>query len=74
MTQGDTRPPAIGALAEAAGKVFPLEVLKSGAGYYIGTLDTDGMPFSRESFEYWSQASDAETALQRGLWRQRREP
>jgi hypothetical protein len=63
-----------GKLAEAAGKCFPLQVLKSRAGYYIGTRDDDGSPYSRESVEYWEKLSDAEAALVDGRWTQKREP
>jgi hypothetical protein len=47
-----------------------LQVLKSAAGYYIGTADDDG-PVSRESEEYWSDRMVAQAALDRGAWTQR---
>ncbi len=37
-----------GILAAAAGYTLPLEILKSGRGYYIGTQCSEG-PVSRES-------------------------
>lgn len=74
MMQGEANPPATGELARAAGKVFPLEICKSRAGFFIGTRDEDGAPFSRESAEYWTQRDQAETALTHGHWTQRREP
>lgn len=67
---GSTIPPK-GMLAAAAGKAFALEVCKSAAGFYIGTLDEDGAPFTRESREYWSRREQAETALAKGLWTQK---
>lgn len=65
---------AQGELAKAAGMSFPLDVLKSRAGFYIGTRDAEGLPYSRESAEYWPQDSQARTALEQGRWTQRREP
>ncbi len=53
MTTGNDLGTVPGKLAEVAGKCFPLQVLKSRAGYYIGTCDEDGLPYSRESVEYW---------------------
>ena len=54
-------------------------VLKSGAGYYIGTFDYDPLsstfgPCSCESVEYWSTEAQAEEALFSGEWTQRTEP
>ena len=49
-----------------------LEVLKSNAGFYIGTFD-DG-PCSRESVEYFATKDQAERALAAGSWTQRSEP
>lgn len=40
----------------------PLQVLKSAAGYYIGYLDTDGCPYSRES-GYFPTQEAAQAAL-----------
>ncbi|HEB92329.1 MAG TPA: hypothetical protein ENI94_02465 [Gammaproteobacteria bacterium] len=59
-----------GLLAKQAGKTLPLTVLKSPAGYYIGT-SLDGVPYSRESVEYFSSSSQAEDAFQRDNWTQR---
>ena len=50
-----------------------LSVLKSSAGYYIGT-SMDSMPVSRESVEYWESESDAEAALQHSSFTQRQSP
>ena len=55
-------------------KVLPLQVLKSQAGYYIGTLDEDGMPCSRESNEYFSTEEAALKAFGCGGWTQKMTP
>lgn len=58
-------------------EVLPLQVLNSQAGFYLGTVDADGFPCSRESVEYWTTAAEAEAALAgvEGLdWTQRCEP
>lgn len=39
-----------------------LQVLRSGAGYYIGTLDAEGFPNSRDS-GYFASAGEAQAAL-----------
>lgn len=70
-----TAKPAIssGLLALAfVGKRLPLQVLRSAAGYYIGTFD-DG-PVSRESVEYFPTREAARHALETGAWTQRQEP
>lgn len=51
-----------GRLAKGAGYHLPLRVLRSAAGFYLGTADKEG-PVSRESMEYWPTAGDAERAL-----------
>jgi len=63
-----------GQLAQATGKTFALQVCRSAAGYYVGTHDEHGAPYSRESAEYWPTITAAETALRRGRWTQRLEP
>ena len=55
------------------GLTLPLEVLKSGAGFYIGT-STDEGPCSRESVEYWVHHSEAHDALKNHTWTQRHQP
>jgi hypothetical protein len=50
------------------GCAFELRVLKSPAGYYLGTLDEDGVPYSRESECYWQTFEDAESALESDDW------
>lgn len=52
------------------GVKLPLQILKSAAGFYLGTADDDG-PCSRESEEYWSDRGAAEAALRAGVFTQR---
>jgi hypothetical protein len=49
-----------------------VQVLQSAAGYYLGTLSSDGSPYSRESVEYWKKPLDATVALELGQWNARR--
>ena len=51
-----------------------LQVLKSNAGYYIGTIDPESGPCSRESMEYFPTEQAASTALSSGNFTQRSEP
>jgi hypothetical protein len=60
-----------GALAQAAGRHLELQVCKSAAGFYLGTRDDDGAPFTRESQEYWRKCERAEHALASGRWTQK---
>lgn len=56
--------------------MLPLEVLKSSAGYYLGTFDrglNEG-PCSRESEEYFDNEVDAQLALDTDQWTQRDQP
>lgn len=65
------RTESLGYLALAyLGERRPLQVLRSGAGYYIGTADEDG-PVSRESVEYFRSFHAANQALTTGCWQQR---
>lgn len=50
-----------------------LTVLKSAAGFYIGTID-DGGPVSRESVEYYPTLDQAAEALFCSTWTQRTNP
>lgn len=50
----------------ADGTVLPFEVLRSGAGFYIGTW-FDG-PYSKESDRYWSTRDKAQEAFDAGRW------
>lgn len=64
----------IGQLAkEYCNRELPLQVMKTNAGYYIGTCSDEG-PCSRESAEYWRHHSDAQEALDNGTFTQRDEP
>jgi hypothetical protein len=70
--EGDRVPPLKhGLLALASGSYFELQVCKSQAGHYIGTLDANGGPYTRESQEYWVDRVQAEMALQDGRWTQK---
>lgn len=61
-----------GVLAARYGYHLELQVLRSGAGWYLGTF-YEG-PFSRESVEYWRTEEEARTALESGNWTQRENP
>lgn len=63
-----------GKLAQACGQKLPLKVCRSQAGYYLGTQDEQGCPYSRESAEYWRTDKAASQALETGRWTQRQEP
>ena len=60
-----------GLLALASGSYFHLQVCKSQAGHYIGTLNADGEPYTRESQEYWVDQAQADQALRDGRWTQK---
>jgi hypothetical protein len=60
----------IGKIALRFGEELSLEILETGEGFYIGTLK-DGLPFSRESVEYYPTRARAEQALIRNTWTQR---
>ena len=60
-----------GLLALASGSYFQLQVCKSQAGHYIGTLNADGEPYTRESQEYWVDQAQADQALRDGRWTQK---
>lgn len=63
-----------GALALAfAGRLLPLQVVHSAAGYYIGTHNDEG-PVSRESVEYFPTPIAAQNALDTHAWTQRAYP
>ena len=68
----DLAPPSKhGLLALGTGKYLLLEVCKSQAGYYVGTLSSDGEPYTRESQEYWPKQAQADAALRDGSWTQK---
>ena len=58
---------------EYCGKRLPLQILRSNAGFYIGTADDDG-PVSRESAEYYVTRDAAQRAHALGDWTQRLYP
>jgi len=59
---------------DSGGKRYALQVMESAAGFYLGTRDEDGCPYSRESLEYWPDRTQAEAAMTSGEWTQRDEP
>ncbi|EOS94206.1 hypothetical protein LU631_07670 [Erwinia tracheiphila] len=59
-----------GILAAESGFTLPLQVLKSGRGYYVGTANHEG-PVSRESEEYFSSHKKVVQAFTTGAWTQR---
>jgi len=70
---GDTEE-LYGRLAATFGKRrLPLAICESRAGFYLGTKDEDGLPFSRES-QYWATRNEAERALMKRKWVQRLQP
>ncbi len=73
-TENETKSAGTGKLAQTAGRSFPLQVCRSAAGFYIGTLDEDGLPCSRESQEYWRREEQAQAALDHRLWTQKPNP
>lgn len=63
-----------GVLALDYGYKYELTILKSAAGFYIGTKDNEGMPFSRESVEYFKTEEEALQALSLESWTQKECP
>ena len=64
----------IGKMAkEICGVELPVTVLESQAGFYLGTEDR-GVPFSRESAEYFATRNLAEAALACEKFTQRMNP
>ena len=71
MAQEHMHPAHYGMLAEQfCGLHLPLTILRSNAGFYIGTADNEG-PVSRESVEYFPSNEDAASALANGEWTQK---
>ena len=56
------------------GQRLPLQVCRSAAGYYIGTIDVEQGPTSRESVQYFQTNQEARDALVTGQWQQRFHP
>jgi hypothetical protein len=63
-----------GMLAKKAGYRLLMKVCYSAAGYYIGTLDDNGFPVSRESAEYFVSNEEAEWTLINNKFTQRSNP
>lgn len=59
-----------GQLAVEAGERYLVEVLESARGFFLGTRNEEGMPFSRESRGYFPTREAADAALHRGTWLQ----
>lgn len=59
---------------QVSGQLLPVQVLRSAAGYYLGTALPSGEPVSRESECYFYSAREAQRALSRGVWDQRPRP
>lgn len=59
---------------EFCDKHLPLTVLRSNAGFYIGTYDDEEGPCSRESVEYFPSEESATKALETGAWTQKSNP
>ena len=53
---------------------LPLQVIRSNAGFFLGTQSADGEPVSRESMQYFLSEDSAEKALKTGNWTQRPRP
>lgn len=53
---------------------LPLRVLKSNAGWYIGTYDEGIGPISKESSGYFRTETEAQAALDSNSWVQRQHP
>lgn len=51
-------------------KELALQVLRSAAGFFIGTCDEESMGISRESSEYFPTSDAAQQALDKGTWTQ----
>lgn len=61
---------SFGQIALRYGEALPIDVLDGDTGFYIGTRK-DGLPFSRESDEYFATRAQAQQALATGAWTQR---
>ena len=77
MLPGETIASGAPSICEC-GHVFQLEVLRSGAGFYIGTTcrsvtgcEHAGEPYSREGLDYYDTPAIAQNELDTGQWRRR---
>lgn len=62
----------IGKLAASCGLQLQVGVMRSAAGFYLGTAE-EGIPFTRESNEYWPSENAAADALKDGTWTQKQD-
>lgn len=62
----------IGKLAASCGFQLQVGVMRSAAGFYLGTTE-EGIPFTRESNEYWPSEKAAANALKDGTWTQKQD-
>lgn len=53
---------------------LPVTVLQSAKGFYLGTVDPESGPVSRESLEYFPTQGAADHAQSTGSWTQRDHP
>lgn len=60
----------VGQIARLFGEDLPVEIIEGDLGFYLGTRE-DGLPFSRESDEYFATREQARRALSTGRWTQR---
>ena len=70
MNATPSLPPGYGynAFCYGEGTLLPVQVVETAAGFYIGTIGDDGLPFSRESEETYAAAADAQAALDADTW------
>ena len=57
--------------AEFGNRQLALQVCRSAGGFYLGTREENGEPFTRESKESWPTRKEAERALMSRDWTQR---
>ena len=67
MVKGETVISGAPQTCPDCGVTVQLEVLRSAAGYYVGTQCRCG-PYTRESEEYYRSREEAERALREGTW------
>ncbi len=62
----------IGKLAASCGFRLRVGVVRSAAGFCLGAAE-EGVPFARESNEYWPSEKAAANALKDGTWTQKQD-
>lgn len=70
-TESSTR---LGYLSIKYGVAQTIKVCKSNAGFYIGTIDKNGCPNTRESVQYYQRYDEAQIALQADSFTQKMNP